>query len=824
VLREEIADAEGNEVFALGWLNEEGLVSRITVAARGNIDAVLAPDKGTGKPGFEALGDGAPDVYIHNHPSGSLSPSDNDLLIAARAAEEGIGSFIVDNGLERVYGICEPVKRRKKALLDRAEITGALEEGGAVARRLPAYESRAAQLDLMGLIIRSFNEDALVAAEAGTGVGKSFAYLLPAVQFALANDERIVISTATITLQQQLFDKDIPLVKKALDADIKAVLMKGRGNYVCLRRLEDAAATAAIEQFLDPEEAASLQAISQWAKTSPTGSRSDLGFLPPEGLWSRICSDAEACLGMRCPRREACFVMILRRESADARIIVVNHHLLFADLAARYESGSYDASIVLPPYSRVILDEAHKVEEAATGFFSREMSRLGIYQQLGRLYRRKKGGAQTGLLPRLAKFLPPGQVSRFLGPEGDRVFDLTQQIREAADSLDQAALELCAGSGVFRLIPARDAIIGQFLAPGILSLRRQIIALGTLVRDMLEGADKDAEKDPSYESTVWEVKSVLRRLAKTASVCTAFLEYKEKPDEVLWLERQRSRRREDSDWVIFSETPLDVAPILRESLFDTSETVVCLSATLSVGGTFDYWGLRSGFSLAEDRKRLTGIFPSPFPYRDSVLLAIPRDGPLPQEEGFGPFVDRAAAALAECSGGSALLLFTSYDSLLNAWKAARPLLEDQGIRVLKQGDEDRSRLLADFLADEKSVLFATDSFWEGVDAPGDTLRLVVLCRLPFRTPSEPVFEARCERLEAQGGNAFMDLSLPEAVMKFKQGFGRLMRRSSDHGVVAVLDGRILKKRYGRFFLQSLPETRTCFGTLKEVLRTMEEFL
>ncbi|MDR3276286.1 MAG: hypothetical protein LBT11_03575 [Treponema sp.] len=233
---------------------------------------------------------------------------------------------------------------------------------------------------------------------------------------------------------------------------------------------------------------------------------------------------------------------------------------------------------------------------------------------------------------------------------------------------------------------------------------------------------------------------------------------------------------------------------------------------------------RSGLALVEDRPVLCGQFPSPFPYKTATLLAVPGDAPLPEESAFRPFVDQAVTRLAETAGGSALILFTSYEALKSAYAAARPVLEQSGIRCFKQGDDDRSRLLASFLADETSVLFATDSFWEGVDAPGDTLRLVILCRLPFRSPNDPVFEARSEALDKQGGNPFMDLSLPEAVMKFKQGFGRLMRRSSDRGVVAVLDGRLLRKRYGEVFLRSIPPSRTCFAEFDTILRETERFL
>jgi ATP-dependent DNA helicase DinG len=821
-LREEIADAGGNEVFALGWIGEDGLVARVEIAARGTLNSVLAPEKGAGAAGFDLLGGGkeSPDLLIHNHPSGFLTPSDNDLVISSRAAEGGTGSFIVDNPVEQVYVVAEPVRRKARIPLDTGAMRAALEEGGAVARRLPSYENREAQLNLMDLIIRGFNEDALVAAEAGTGVGKSFAYLLPAVSFALANDERVLISTATITLQQQLYEKDIPLVLRALNAKVKAVLMKGRGNYLCRRRLEDALR----EPLMEEEEHENLRALTLWAEKTATGSRSDLPFQPPEGLWSRVCSEADMCMGMRCPERERCFVMILRRESADAGILVVNHHLLFADLAARHEGAGYEGTVVLPPCGRIVIDEAHTVEEAATSFFSQEWSRLGIYRQLGRLYRKKKGGGRLGLLVRMAALLPGGEGSRFFGSpgeeKGDKVWQGVQKIRNTTDALNEAALELCGASGVFRLVPSRDEVVRTLLVPRLVELRKNINSLGSLIRDMTEILGKDKED----ENVVWEVRAASRRLDRVCSVCTAFIEYRENPGRVMWIERHPGRPPFSADWAAFNATPINVAPELSDSLFRPNKTVVCVSATLTAGNSFNYWNGRTGLNLVTDRQRYSGVFPSPFPYEKSVLLGAVPDAPIPGEEGFGVFVDGAVAALTESAGGSALVLFTSYEALRSAWEKSRPILEDQGIQVLKQGDDDRMKLLNTFLADEKSVLFATDSFWEGVDAPGDTLRLVILCRLPFRTPSEPVFEARCELVEQRGGSAFMDLSLPEAVMKFKQGFGRLIRRSGDRGVVVVLDGRLVRKRYGEFFLRSLPKTKTCFADFKTLLRRTEDFL
>jgi ATP-dependent DNA helicase DinG len=536
---------------------------------------------------------------------------------------------------------------------------------------------------------------------------------------------------------------------------------------------------------------------------------------------------------MRCPERERCFVLSLRREAADARILVVNHHLLFADLAARREGAGYDNTVVLPPFTRVIIDEAHTIEGAATSFFSQTWSRPGVYRQLGRLYRRRRE-SRRGLLLRLGALIP-GADDKI-----NAAAAAIERIREAVDALDGAAGEICGDEGTFRFCPRREDAEGA-LFPHFTGLRKKILALAEIVRDLLEQVDPDHQDEPA----VWEIKPVLRRLETIGGVCAAFTEYRERPQEVMWMERRFSAGGEagGKPWVVFTVTPVDVAPVLREALFEPNKTVVCLSATLTaavprrgddrredpdgdspeIPGPFAYWAGRCGLGLIRGRDVYTGQFPSPFPYAASVLLAVPSDAPLPDEENYQSFVDQAAARLAAAAGGSALILFTSYQSLRSAYHAALPELRALGIRCLKQGDDDRTRLLQTFLADTTSVLFATDSFWEGVDAPGDTLRLVILCRLPFRTPTDPVFEARREALEKRGGSPFMELSLPEAVMKFKQGFGRLMRRSGDHGVVAVLDGRLLRKRYGEFFIRSLPKTKTSFGEFDSILRTAEDF-
>ncbi|MCL2557677.1 MAG: ATP-dependent DNA helicase DinG, partial [Treponema sp.] len=396
------------------------------------------------------------------------------------------------------------------------------------------------------------------------------------------------------------------------------------------------------------------------------------------------------------------------------------------------------------------------------------------------------------------------------------------------------ALALCGGDGAYRFSAATGARQEAELFPALLDLRQRLLELCSGARELFDDLPERAEDD----AATWEARAIIRRFETVAGICQAFTEHRQRQSEVMWIERRRSGGGDDG--AAFTQSPVDLAGSLRESLFRPHKTVVCVSATLAVNGGFDYWAARSGASLVEladdgasskkkkappaPRAFYTGNFPSPFPYSSAVLLAVPSDAPLPEEPSYQGFVNKAVGKLAAISGGSALALFTSYQSLNGAWNACASELQALGIRCLKQGDDDRTRLLQTFLSDTSSVLFATSSFWEGVDAPGDTLRLVILCRLPFRAPNDPVFEARREALQKAGGNPFMDLSLPEAVTKFKQGFGRLMRRSADRGVVAVLDGRLIKKRYGEIFLRSLPKTGTSFSGFDGVLRDMESFL
>jgi len=816
-IRLAIAEAGGNEVFLVGRVGADGLVDSVTVGARGSDDAV---------PGRRPHHRGG-DVGIHNHPSSGsrvdLAPSRADLAVAARLGDEGIGFFIVDNQASDVYVVAEPVAVREPRPLDRQALAATIEPGGALDRLVPWFEERASQVGMLRAVCDAFNGDGILAVEAGTGVGKSLAYLLPALSWAAQNGERVVVSTNTINLQQQLVEKDLPLVRRILGfeaGDLRVALVKGRGNYLCLHRLAEA--TEEVTLFDEPD--GELAAIGEWALTTSTGDRTDLSFYPSDETWSRVCSEPDACLGLRCARREGCFVLRARREASAAAVLVANHHLLFADLAFRMAGGGFEDPAVLPPYRRVVFDEAHNVEKAATSFFSRSFNRRSLARFLNRLHRRRKGRV-VGLVPMLAK--ASGQALR--GVPG-----LIVSVREAAEGLDERCAMLMGEEGTFLLEPASAERFLETAGEALSVLSASIRALVESLANALESAE--AKGGQQVENTAWECRVQLNRLSEAAGIAERFRAAELAGNDIYWMEAMPGRRlgakeptsrpassRETVPPARLVITPLDIGGLMRESVYEPLPTVVFTSATLTVAESFAYWAGRIGLDSRVGRDVSTGVFPSPFDYRSNVLLGVPTDAPAPDAPGYRTFLQRFLARALSASRGGALVLFTSRALLAEMHQAVAPALAGEGIRILRQGEDDRARLLERFREDERSALFATDSFWEGVDAPGETLHTVVLCRLPFRVPSEPVLKARMAAVEAGGGNSFAELSLPDAVIRTRQGFGRLMRRRDDRGVVLVLDSRIVTRSYGAVFLDSLPPARRLVTDAAGVLAGVADF-
>ena len=484
-IRNSIKEAGNHEVFFTGVLNDDGVVSSIKIGARGNEHTV---------PVNQSHAKNA-SVFIHNHPSGNLTPSDADLNVAADASETGKGFYIINNSVTEIYVVVEPVKPVQIKKLDEETSGDYISNGGALSKINPLFEERTVQIELLKEIVRAFNDNKIGVFEAGTGVGKSYAYLIPSILWALTNNEKVVISTGTINLQQQLCEKDIPAVEKIIGKKINFVLMKGRQNYICKRRLNE------ITGFLDlfEEETDELKKIVQWANSSKTGSKSDLSFYPSEGVWGKVNSESDACMGMRCPYHNECFVMRLRKEAAGANIIVVNHHLLFADIESRLSGAGFDDAAVLPPYRRIIFDEAHGIESAATSFFSENLTRFKLNKLINQMYRKRKN-SEAGHLCNLA-ILSANEEKAALA------YDITGRIKNAISDMEITSKDLLSYDLSKRICNNTAREFGPFLV-SLSVLAKALGEFTDLIRIVIDGIDDDDKDTPSY----WESKIILRRL------------------------------------------------------------------------------------------------------------------------------------------------------------------------------------------------------------------------------------------------------------------------------------------------------------------------
>jgi ATP-dependent DNA helicase DinG len=516
--------------------------------------------------------------------------------------------------------------------------------------------------------------------------------------------------------------------------------------------------------------------------------------------------------------------MKLRKEAQDAGILVVNHHLLFADIESRLQSSGYGDYAVLPPYERLIFDEAHGIEEAATSFFSASITRLRLLKHINGLTF-SRGGKRFGVLHKISQLLHDES-------KVDDILSSIETIKETLALLDEAGLEALGYSYTVRIIP-EHAIRFEGLFFAFKKLLSALTTCTTLLHAALDDLDDDMEKTSGAkhagaENHVWEARMILRRVVDAQAFCKNFLEWQEHPEIVFWLEKNkyvpRGSTTEEAVWYPrFVQTPLEIATKMNEGVFEPVKSIVCVSATLKTAGNFSYWTKRNGVSQAPKERVSCAEFPSPFPYRTNVIFAVPTDAPAPNEHDFQSYIDDAIPQLIEAAGGRTLVLFTSYESLRASWEKTSVALASRYV-LLRQGDDDRARLLAGFKKDTTSVLFATDSFWTGVDVPGESLSQVIIVKLPFSVPTDPVTQARSEALEKEGKNPFMELSVPDALIKFRQGIGRLIRHSDDKGAIVVLDKRIIQKFYGKLFLESVPETKQCIAPLDEVTRQIADFL
>ncbi len=665
--------------------------------------------------------------------------------------------------------------------------------GGVLSRTHPAYEFRRGQLQMAQAVELALEEKRHLIVEAGTGTGKTLAYLLPVIR----SGKRVIISTGTKNLQEQLFYKDVPFLEQALYGDpgkteiprsarddrqngrrLSVCYMKGRNNYLCRKKLYDLTDQPVLSGLDEIEQ---YRAIAAWEKTTGTGDRAELAELPEASLlWYKLDARTDACIGQKCSQWERCFITEMRRRAMESDIVIVNHHLFFADLAIKLQAeGAPDAGI-LPEAAAVIFDEAHELEDVAGNYFGISVSNLRV-EELAR-------DVEHSL-----------QHNRMLSPSLSGALGSLRERSQFFFSL------LPPGEGRFSFETRREFL--EENGDEFLALNQAL----TRLQGELEGLPQKPE----------EVFNFVRR-AQEIQVQLSFALESEDRNTVFWIERRGGRGRANSPHgrkdadrssrqnVFLQATPIDVGPILRECLWSKLECAVLTSATLAVGGGFEYIRQRLGLEHARE-----SILPSHFDYESQALLYVPPDLPDPRTPQFVAKAADRIRKLLEITRGRAFVLFTSYAQMNEIHQR---LLGEVEFPMLRQGDAPKSALLEEFRLTPNAVLFATSSFWQGVDVQGEQLSCVIIDRLPFAVPSDPVVAARVKALDAAGGNAFFQYQVPAAVITLKQGFGRLIRSLRDRGLLVLLDNRILKKQYGRVFIESLPDYKKTTE-----MRVVEEF-
>lgn len=687
-----------------------------------------------------------------------------------------------------------------------------------IAQILEGYEERLQQKEMAAQIARAYKEHSIALIEAGTGTGKSFAYLVPAILWALKHKEKTVISTHTISLQEQLLSKDIPFLLQAIKKDIKVVLVKGMKNYACLRKLKEIQYNPIL---VSPGESQEFRSLDTWSALTEDGSKSDIPFSVSGAVWDKISADADSCNHIQCPHYKKCFFFKDRAQAEDAQLLIVNHALLFADVQLKKQKKEG----ILPSYQRLVLDEAHHVEQVALESSAQRFDRMHLLQSILKIH--ADAHVDKSRLQHLkTDLISLGQTSSEWAHYCDN--EIPGQMRNTLHLLDQAFLTL---RSYLEILSGRKDLDGrkwrlkkehvehamwqQEIISCFSRLSEQLKATHTCLNIFNKKIEllKDYSGYFTLMNHALELQSLETRCEQASLFLDAFIKENDDSKRLRWVEVFRSN-------IALFEASLDVSSFCQEHLFLPMRSAVLCSATLATSHAFTYTKERLGL---QDSVLSECVYESPFDFASRSVLLVPNDLPLPHETSYLPQATFTIERAIEASRGGVFVLFTSYDMMSHCYRELSSGAKARAFPMYKQGDMPRHALLEEFKKRDNNVLFATDSFWEGVDVPGNTLRCVIIVKLPFPVPTEPLYEAHAEALEKEGKDPFLHYSIPLAVIKFKQGFGRLLRTKKDRGCVLCLDPRIVKKNYGKFFLNSLPPSATFFASREKVIAEMQRF-